>query len=76
MRNIEARIRRLQDEDPLMSTLVILGRAVEHQRLNRSELGNLLMKFVDKGDYEESDIEGILDHLLGLSHSPKIRLKI
>ena len=71
MSKLERRFQIECDREPYLSTLVNLGHVVEFQGYSRGVIAQGINHLVDPDDYEESDLEEIIDHLLRLSHKIK-----
>lgn len=71
MSKLERRFQIECDKAPHFSTLVNLGHVVEYQRFSRGVIAQGVNHLVDPDDYDESDLEAVIEHLLSLSH--KIR---
>ena len=71
MRSLERRFNIQQDKHPYYSTLVNFGHAVEHQRFTQPIIAKYFNLLVEKSDYQASDRDAIIEHLLQLSHSEK-----
>lgn len=71
MNRLERRFKIQCAKDPNYSDLVNLLHVVEYQRFPRHVITKGINSLVDKDDYEESDLESIIEHFLQRSHSPK-----
>lgn len=72
MRSLERRFKIEEDKNPLLSSLVNFGHAVQHQRFSRAVIEKWFFQLVDSDDYEKKDADAVIDHMLNLSHSPKV----
>ena len=71
MNNLEKRFYTHSEKSPDLSSLVVFGHVVQHQRHARGYIGKHFLKLVDRGDYDIKDLEDIIEHMFGLSHLPK-----
>lgn len=71
MSKLERRFKIECDKAPYFSTLVNLGHVVENQGFSRGVIAQGINHLVDPDDYDESDLEEIIEHLLQLSHKIK-----
>jgi hypothetical protein len=65
MRSIERRFKKIEKENPNLSTFIVFSRAVAGQHFSKDRLSRWFNKLVDKDDYDKKDKKTILEYLMG-----------
>ncbi len=68
MRSIKRRFTNEQDKSPELSSFINFGTAIKSQRFSKDMIHRWFNKLVDKEDYQKSDKNEILKHLVSISN--------
>jgi len=71
MRSLERVFRKIQNENPDLSTFICFALAVEGKSFKRKTIRKHLNALIDKEDYDLSEKKRLIDHLYFLSSNSK-----